>query len=227
MYNRGMMWAKKIILILALTSIPNLGFSKFLRENQSDLVDRCYLELSQHPLVDFFVRNQGWNLEEKDSTTATEMNQKIQNYCLCRVERGDTSIENSKTLLWGITDRKMALEIQDSCANDSFAEDEMEVVFTAQFLKFVRGLLRGKINHRYPASLTRFANQDSVYEMKECLESAIIQKCTKIKSLSMSYDCVNRSIGEARRIQEFESGCPGLIHQGQDHDLDFESHPQI
>lgn len=107
-------------------------------------------------------------------------------------------------------------DFYDQCAIENLSERQIIYFYTITTSTELYDFLINKLENLYPGDVKTVATEHSLYLRKSCLHQKILSKCTKIKSLGPTYQCLNRTLNSPDERQEMLSTCPSLVAKGND-----------
>ncbi|MBT3586200.1 MAG: hypothetical protein HN509_14935 [Halobacteriovoraceae bacterium] len=178
----------------------------------------CIKEILLHP----YTKGQypGLLSEQKIESHYT-MLKEIDQFCNCSISKRQVELKLKKRrpIEWHFLDRKKRLGMEDQCAMAKFGDKAMELYYAIIVSTRIRGGLENRLVKRQPTSIRFFASSKSYSERINCLQSKILRRCTRIKSLRNTYQCIEEITASGDKLQKLEDDCPPLIekeNQGND-----------
>lgn len=132
-----------------------------------------------------------------DSRTLEYLNE-VKSFCECHA--------NAPTQTTPFPDIKSRLAHEDACAGKTLGGDGFEVHYEVALNKLSQEIIQ-RLEGRYPRGIRQLASVGS-YNMKmSCLHESILSRCTRSKSLQMSYQCILQ-VTTSRDFSRYEANCP-------------------
>jgi len=171
--------------------------------------DVCLSEIIQSPIFkelapDFLGSNPHNNI--------APIYQNLMEFCKCTISKRqqEFALKNSKKLEWLFRDRKKQLEAEDSCALSHFNRKIISLYYNVITFSRISNIVQIKLSERYPASMKMVANKNSVQSSLYCMRSKVLERCSKIKSLEITYRCIENHLSNNSMMNSLEKSCPSF-----------------
>lgn len=103
-------------------------------------------------------------------------------------------------------DKPSLLAHEDSCAGKILAGDSFEVHYEVAMNRLSQEIIQ-RLDQRYPRGIRQLASVGSYNQKMACLHESILSRCSRSKSLQMSYQCILQ-ITTSRDFNRYEANCP-------------------
>ena len=118
-------------------------------------------------------------------------------------------------------DTQAILAHEDACAGKNLMGDSFEVHYSLAQTKLSQEISR-RLQQRYPRAIRQLASTNSYNQKMTCLHESILSRCSRSKSLQMSYQCILQ-VTTSRDFSTLEAKCPEFSDESQrisdNHDL--------
>jgi hypothetical protein len=190
-----------LLLILTLASLS--AHSKVIREESSDdKFSACIELIYHHPITLIHYPNFHLRKELKDE---------VNEYCHCQFqqERRIRIGEKIQSKLdWAFRDPTQQLNSKDKCSLEKLEVFSNETLYAIFYATQIAPFIQDQLKDRYKQATRIIASESSVENKLNCLSQNIFKKCGKIKSLQVTYQCVNKNLKDLEFIQQMENQCP-------------------
>lgn len=157
-------------------------------------------------------------LTNQDEPMYYEFLSEVDKFCSCQAKHLKVeAIEKKRDYFsWSFKDKKIQFSNEDQCIVENFSPHAIHTFYAISLDTRLRKHLNLRIHHRFPASTHFLANEQSVVVKFNCLEEKILKKCSKVKSLRSTYNCIQSMTDKQGKFEEIERECPGL-HNDMDY----------
>lgn len=177
--------------------------AKVIQEQSQDMKFSACIELIyHHPIT--LIHYPNFHMRK-------ELQDEVNEYCHCQFTneneiRVGEKLEND--LDWVFRDPSKQLNSKDKCSLEKLELFSNETLYAIFYASQIAPFIENNLMNRYKQSTRMVASEKSVEQRLNCLSQNIFKKCGKIKSLQVTYQCVNRNLKDIDFIQEIENQCP-------------------
>jgi hypothetical protein len=181
-------------------------------EDQNFGQEQCLNHLLTHPATKRFYPNL---LEDQNNNLYLTFLKEMENYCACYQSNVDKNKKenNLSEIDWRFQVKKVRFDIADSCSMEHFSAHALYHNYYVMIQTYMRNIVTNKLSERMTRGIRSLASTSSIRSRHYCLENKILNHCSKIKSLSSTYKCINSTVSELNKIERFEKQCPGLTNK--------------
>ena len=189
--------------ILYSSEIPD---SELLKNSEK----RCLREIIKHPLT--FKAYPDLLNSEVQSLESFKVLQDMESFCRCRVQGREQEVLKyyKDQIAWSFRDKKDELGKEDQCALSKFNDTSLKLFYHIVVSTRFKYQLQNSLEARRIKGLRRFVSGRSIASQEDCVSSEILKKCTRVKSLQTTYQCI-RNATDSLEIVKFVNKCPGLV----------------
>jgi hypothetical protein len=157
-------------------------------------------------------------LSNKYDSSGYEFLKQVDQYCICHAKNLTFEHELKKRdhIAFEFRDKSKRHSIMDQCSLKNFSKYNLGVFFETMVSTRVRHTIENKLEGRMIAGTKQMASEFSVRNRLLCLESKILQQCTKIQSLHSTFKCVSKFISNADRMDNIGRTCPKFKTFGEE-----------
>lgn len=209
----------KYIKIAALLFILNLnGLSPLLAASQSPVYDididkeQCLFEVLRSPITKYrYPKLLTQNFANESYNMLTELN----DFCSCSVKTRKAEILQRKVdkMSWRFRDKKQGLAKEDQCAITIFSDETMQLYYQVIVASRFMSELEDKLKNRIGTASRALASNYSFQTQMNCTQEKILRKCTRIKSLRSTYQCIQETVSDPSKMDNILIKCPNLIEK--------------
>ena len=127
-----------------------------------------------------------------------EFLEEVKNFCTCHT--------NAPTAENIFPDKQALLAHEDACAGKNLAGDAFEVHYEIALARLSHEIVQ-RLETRYTKGIRNLASVGSYNQKMSCLHQSILSRCSRSKSLQMSYQCI-LEITTSRHFNRYEANCP-------------------
>lgn len=140
-------------------------------------------------------------------------------FCACSIEKRKDELIQKKTdkMSWRFRDKKEGLSKEDQCAMAEFSDKTLNLFFEVVVASRFRKNIEEALSSRITKGMRIIASDLSVQDQMFCIESNILKKCTRIKSLRSTYECIEDTTSDPIKMDQLSSRCPSLIEKTNYH----------
>jgi hypothetical protein len=137
-------------------------------------------------------------------------------YCKCEAPNiiKENNEKKENWLKYAFKDKSKMLISKDICSAKSFTHPRsLEVFYITKFTNWFSSSIDEKISkHVMGASIRKIAGEDKWYEYLSCAHKIIEERCSKIKSLSVTYSCIKDSFNPVEYDKKINRQCDLYLH---------------
>lgn len=201
----------EIILALAFSSLS------FAKDKTSDFhvnidEEQCLFEILRSPITKHRYPNL---LAESFNDKNYFILKELDSFCSCSVNKRKSEITQKKIdkMSWRFRDKKEGLEKEDQCAISKFSDETLDLYYHVVVANRFKRELEEKLNKRLTKGMRILASDLSIQGQMICVESKILKRCTRIKSLRSTYQCIQETTSDPILMDELSVKCPNLIEK--------------
>lgn len=204
----------RYIQLIIFLSLSLSSFSKDISDHQEtkSLQFQCIQKILNHP----FTKTHYPNLTtDQRSSMHYEFLSQIDQFCDCQSDnlKDENREKNEDYFNWSFKDKRVSFEKEDQCILKNFSDHAIHTIYTIALDSRLRKHLNLRIKHRLPNSSHHLATDNSVSMKFNCIEEKILRRCSKIKSLRTTYNCIQTSTDSFKEFAEYEKQCPQLQNE--------------
>ncbi|MCO4793999.1 MAG: hypothetical protein KC493_09815 [Bacteriovoracaceae bacterium] len=183
--------------------------------NSDPDVEKCIQTIVLNPMVQ---RKYPELLTDQKNDVGYKFLTQTDDFCSCKTKRLKSEIRLKKTnnIAWSFRDRSISLGVMDQCAIKHFSRYNLNLIYDIMVSTKMRRSLEGKLNGRMVAGVRHFASTKSIQTRNLCLQAKILRKCTKIRSLRSTYNCIKEVTSSGNQMSSIERNCPSFSTQQLD-----------
>lgn len=174
--------------------------------------EQCLFEILRSPITKLrYPDLLADSFNEKHYSMLKEMDA----FCGCSVQKRSDEIAQRKNdkMSWRFRDKKDGLGKEDQCALAKFSDETMDLFYHVVVSNRFRRYLEENLNERMTQGIRMVASDLSVQSQTICLESKILKRCTRIKSLRSTYQCIQETTNDPSLMDQLSGACPNLIEK--------------
>ncbi|MBK25348.1 MAG: hypothetical protein CME70_15240 [Halobacteriovorax sp.] len=174
--------------------------------------EQCLFEILHSPITKLRYPN---ILSDSIDGKSFAMLKEMDSFCACSVQKRKDELTQKKTdkMSWRFRDKKEGLGKEDQCALAKFSDETMDLYYHVVVSNRFRRDLEETINNRMAQGMRIIASDLSVQGQTTCMESKILKRCTRIKSLRSTYQCIEETTNDPRLMDKISLECPNLIEK--------------
>ncbi|OUR96614.1 hypothetical protein A9Q84_09725 [Halobacteriovorax marinus] len=136
----------------------------------------------------------------------------VDKFCSCQAKhlKKDEIEKRRDYFKWSFKDKKIQFAKEDQCIIENFSPHAIHTFYTISLDTRLRKHLNLRIHHRFPNSTHFLASEQSVVVKLNCLEEKILKKCSKVKSLRSTYNCIQSMTDRQIQFDKIERQCPSF-----------------
>lgn len=168
---------------------------------------KCLTRVLHNPVREYFYP-QLFNDTQFSEPEKELMDESI-NYCQCyaREKAHLDLLKSENPIAYSFRDKSREFEIDDSCAVEHFSKKSLEYFYLLNVGTVLKSMANVRVNSSLVQGLVIFKNKREIASQVECVEEKIIKKCTKVKSLKMSYDCIVKQTTNPIFLDDHHKSC--------------------
>ena len=211
----------KVAIFLALfifTFLPSLWAKDLLSVQEANpQVEKCLQEILASQLVK--IKFPELLTNQHDSTGYIFLNE-VDQYCICHAKNlvFEEELKKKDYIGFEFRDKSKGHQVMDQCSLNNFSKYNLGIFFEMMVSTRVRHTIESKLEGRMIAGVKQFASEGSVRNRLICLETKILQQCTKIQSIHSTFKCVSQFIANSQRMDHIGKLCPNFKSQGVEED---------
>ncbi len=157
-------------------------------------------------------------LTNKHDSSGYSFLMEVDQYCICHAKNLSFEVELKKRdqIAFEFRDKSKRHSVMDQCSLNNFSKYHLGIFFEMMVSTRVRYTIENKLEGRMIAGVKQLASENSVRNRLLCLESKILQQCTKIQSLHSTFQCVSKFISNSNRIDFIGKSCPKFKAFGEE-----------
>jgi len=134
----------------------------------------------------------------------------IEQFCQCKgkLQKSENIEKRHDYFNWSFKDKRVAYEKEDQCILKNFSDHAIHTIYTISLDTKIRKHLSLRLKHRLPSSTHHLATEDSKLQRFSCIEEKILKRCSKIKSLRTTYNCIQTATDSFKEFEDYERQCP-------------------
>ena len=212
-YQEGVIRLPPSFLILIFTFVVSTPFSivkakriieKDKEEEFSPQRKRCLQEVFSNPITKTMYPNILNNFE-----MLTQLNK----FCACKV----TFTSSTDKLAQSFVDRKKLYEHADKCSLKHLSKEIHQLYYAVTFANQFYPQINYSLERYYPQSVRQLASVNSYNSRSQCLKEKVRSRCSKVKSLRLTFTCIQEFTRNHQDIESLGSECPDF--QSRDNEL--------
>ncbi len=174
--------------------------------------EQCLFEILRSPITK--ARYPDLLTDQHDNQNY-KMITEMDKFCACSISRRADELKQKQLdkMSWRFRDRKEGLSKEDQCAMTELSDKTMdlffEVIVASRFMRNIEEAL----DSRMTKGMRIIASDLSVQDQMFCIESKILQTCTRIKSLRSTYECIEETTSDPHKMDILSNQCPRLIEK--------------
>lgn len=195
-------WLQTLIAYLLL-STPIQVQSKVILEESAEIKFYACIQLIQHHPITL-IHYPNFHIRK-------ELQDEVNEYCFCQYQQENKIRVGEKyqsSLDWAFRDPSKQLNSKDKCSLETLELFSNETLYAIFYASQIAPFIENKLKDRFEPVARNIASDRSIESKLNCLSQNIFQKCGKIKSLHVTYQCVNDSLKDLEFISEIEKVCP-------------------
>lgn len=200
------------ILTMTLSPLESYALTKTQDYKVNIDQDQCLFEILRSPITKHrYPDLLNDSFENKGFSMLSEMDR----FCACSVKSRKKELKQKKLdkMSWRFRDKKEGLSKEDQCALEELSDETMNLFFEVIVASRFRRSIEEALGNRMTKGMRILASDLSVQDQMICVESKILQTCTRIKSLRSTYECIEATTSDPLKMDKFSNSCPGLIEK--------------
>lgn len=132
----------------------------------------------------------------------------IIHYCKCDGKVvGKESLKRQKDWVsYAFEDKTQMLQERDLCATETLSPENIKLHYQARFVQWFSPQIDEKISNHIPKGSQLMAGKDKWVNFLECAHFDIANKCSKITSLSTTYNCIKQQF-QTKTFEKIHNQC--------------------
>jgi hypothetical protein len=174
--------------------------------------DQCLFEILRSPITKHRYPDL---LHDNFNNKNYKMLKEMDKFCACSVKSRKEELKQKKIdkMSWRFRDKKEGLSKEDQCALTELSDRSMNLIFEVIVASRFRMHIEEALDSRMTKGMRIIASDLSIQDQMICVESKILQTCTRIKSLRSTYECIERTTSDPTKMDKLSIRCPRLIEK--------------
>lgn len=171
---------------------------------------RCLKEIIKHPLT--FKAYPDLLNSEVQSIESFKVLKDMESFCRCRVQGREQEVLKyyKDRIAWSFRDKDEELGKEDQCALSKFNDTSLKLFYHIVVSTRFKNQLQNSLEERRLRGVRRFVSGRSIASQEDCVSTKILKKCTRVKSLQTTYQCIRNTTSSLELI-EIMNKCPSLV----------------
>jgi hypothetical protein len=207
------------IVLLILFSSPESWAKDLLNVQEANpQIEKCLQEILTSKLIKVKFPEL---LTNKYDPSSYAFLREVDQYCVCHAKSlsFEQELKERDYIGFEFRDKSKGHQLMDQCSLNNFSKYNLGLFFEIMVSTRVRYKIENKLEGRMIAGVKQFASEGSVRSRLLCLETKILQQCTKIQSISSTFKCVSQFFFNSQRMDNIEKLCPSFRPHGNDQDF--------
>lgn len=174
--------------------------------------EQCLFEILRSPITNYRYPDL---LKDTFDSGSYKMLKEMDAFCGCSVKsrREEIVLKKTDRMKWRFRDKKEGLGKEDQCAIANFSDETMDLYFHVIVASRFKRDLEEKLEKRLTQGMRLVASDLSVRDQNVCMESQILRRCTRIKSLRSTFQCIQETTSDPHTMDLISTECPNLIEK--------------
>lgn len=192
-----------VLFVLQLLLQTQVVFSKVIQEESGDgKFNACIELIYHHPIT--LIHYPNFHMRK-------ELKHEVNDYCHCqfiqekKIRLGE---KLQSSLDWAFRDPTDQLGSKDKCSLKTLELFSNETLYAIFYASQIAPFIEDRLKERYEPIARKVASEQSIENRLNCFSKNLFQRCGKIKSLQVTYQCVNDNLKDLEFLSKIEKSCP-------------------